>query len=269
MRKDLVGMKFGRLTVVSFSRLTNCRRSMWICQCECGKEVEVEGSSLKNGNTKSCGCLKLERNRLGRRTHGKSRTALYRVWASMIGRCERKTDAKYPTYGARGIRVCDKWHDFQKFFDDVSGLPNFGKPGFSLDRIDNNGDYEPGNVRWATPKEQGRNKRNNRWIEIAGEWMTLSQAVEKYQIHEVTILSRIKAGCTDLDLVRRAYATPERNNKKCKYFVEYNGQTIPLSVAAQIAHVSYSAMLERFKRGYTGDALFRKSWYEKKYGEKK
>lgn len=165
--------------------------------------------------------------------------------------------------------MCSEWHNFQKFFDDVSLLANFGQAGFSLDRIDNDGDYDPNNVRWATRKEQARNKRNNHWLDIGGEQMTISQAVEKYKISEVTILSRIKAGDAGLDLVRAAYSASENNNKKCKYFVEYNGRTIPLSEAAQIAHISYSAMLGRFKRGYTGDALFRKSWYEKKYGEKK
>lgn len=268
MIKDLVGQKFGRLTVIAFARIGKRWRARWICRCDCGKEIEVDGSSLKQGNTRSCGCLKAEVSRTVRKTHGKSRTALYRIWACMIGRCERATDAKYQSYGARGIHVCERWHDFQLFLDDVSKLPHFGEKGFSLDRVNNNGDYAPDNVRWATLKEQARNKRNNHWLVIDGVRMTLAQAVEQYGVNSVTILSRLKAGCRDLDLVRPANSSPKNNNRKCRYFVEYEGQMVPLSEAAKIAHVSYASMLERFKKGYTGEKLYRKSWYEKKYGRK-
>lgn len=269
MRENLVGMRFGRLKVISFSRTGKRRKSRWLCRCECGNEIEVEGYSLKSGNTKSCGCLRNEKTRKRRLKHGKSKTSIYRIWASMIGRCERKTDQKYPDYGARGICVCKRWHDFELFYADVSQLANFGNAGYSLDRIDNEGNYELGNIRWATAKQQGRNKRNNHRIEINGEQMTIAQAVEQYQVNEVTILSRIKAGYTNLDLIRAANTAPKEKNKKCKYFVEYNGRKITVSEAANIAGISYNSMLDRVKRGYCGEQLLKPSWYEKKYGRKK
>ena len=263
--KDLTGQKFGRLTVLHLAdEKTTSRRRRWVCRCECGRTVIVQNYSLTSGNTKSCGCLRLENNRKVRKTHGLSRTPIYRVWGCMIARCRNPRDHKYTDYGGRGIKVCDSWLNFASFYSDVSKMEHFGEKGYTLDRINNDGDYEPKNVRWANLKTQGRNKRNNRLIEIKGELLTLAEISERYNLNEVTIQSRLKNGDTDEDLIRPAYASPKNNNHRCKFFIDYNGEQLTISQAAQIAKVSYNSMLDRYKKGLRGKDVFKKSWYERK-----
>lgn len=267
---DLSGKKFGKLTVLYLEdNGPKSRKIRWVCKCECGKEVVVQNYLLLSGNTKSCGCLRLAQNRTNNKTHGMSRTPIYRIWGCMIGRCNNPTDKKYPSYGGRGIKVCDEWRDFTKFYTYVSKLENFNRRGYSLDRIDNNGDYRPNNVRWVDSKTQGRNKRNNHFLTIDGQTMTIAEAAERYRVNPITIISRIEAGDTGLDLVRPRHSTPHNQNKKCRYFVEYNGQKLTLAEAAKIAHVSYNTMRQRFQKGGSIEDLFRQSWYERKKNNEK
>lgn len=171
---NLSGKRFGRLVVLSFSNLPNCRPH-WLCQCDCGKQAVVSGLNLKSAHTRSCGCLHAEnaiRQGLARRglpspnrTHGKSHTAIYRTWSSMIQRCENPNNPGWPAYGGRGIKVCDRWHSFELYDADLRSLGP--KPlGASLDRVDNNGDYELSNVKWASQKEQVANQRIRKRIEM-------------------------------------------------------------------------------------------------------
>jgi hypothetical protein len=155
-RIDMVGMVFGRLTVTEYA---GDRR--WRCICSCGGTVEVVRQSLVNGRTSSCGCYRREHTIRKSTTHGMTGTPVHWTWKSMMQRCYNKNNPSYPDYGGRGIVVCDEWHDFNKFYADMGPRPE----GMTLDRVDVNGIYEPGNCRWASHKIQSRNKRNSLRIE--------------------------------------------------------------------------------------------------------
>lgn len=160
LREDLTGKRFGRLTVMEFYGHNKYGQTIWTCECECGNVTHVCGSDLRSGSTLSCGCLWRERIIKAKTTHGMSHSEIYAEYRNMKNRCYNETAHNYKYYGGRGIKMCDKWRDdIHEFYKDVSSLPNFRKEGYSLDRIDNDGDYEPGNVRWATREEQSRNRR--------------------------------------------------------------------------------------------------------------
>jgi hypothetical protein len=159
----IAGEKFNKLTVVEFLRYGR-RGGVWLFICDCGKQREGVEVDVKHGSVKSCGCLKIERIRQTKTKHGQSshdgpngRSIEYTCWLNLRRRCLELSNPVYANYGARGIKVCDRWHDsFENFFADVGRKPT---PEHSLDRINNDGNYEPGNVRWATRSEQAFNRR--------------------------------------------------------------------------------------------------------------
>ena len=187
---DISGKKYGRLTVVEFEQIRN-RHYYWRCLCECGKETVVDAGKLKNGHTQSCGCL-LNEDRKTRflkhgHTKGKIASPEYSIWSSMISRCTVKTNKSYPRYGGRGISVCERWRTFQNFLADMGARKN----GQSLDRINNDGDYEPSNVRWSTPSEQARNKRNSLMFAYEGKSLPLATICEIVGVSYHTVWQRI------------------------------------------------------------------------------
>ena len=206
---DVTGQKFGRLTVLHRDRESKKRGIRYICQCECGTIKSVFGESLRRGATKSCGCLNSEtasrRNRETKVTHGQSYGPEYQAWRSMISRCRNPSHQSYSRYGARGIVVCEEWQsNFQKFFDHVGKRPS---PQHSIDRIDNAGNYEPGNVHWATAKEQGRNRSDNRMLEFMGETRSVAEWAERFGLPYRVLYSRIWWGWE----IERALVTPIRD----------------------------------------------------------
>lgn len=185
---EMVGLKFGRLTVIRESHNTN-GRYYWECVCDCGNKLSVIGSHLRNGNTRSCGCLQTDTVSLLKKTHGLSHTREHNSWLGMKQRCEYKNHYGYKYYGGRGISVCKRWRDsFQNFIDDMGKIPG---EGYSLDRIDSNRDYSKENCRWATASEQSNNKRNNHVITFNGKTQTMKQWSRQVGINYDTIRNRL------------------------------------------------------------------------------
>ena len=149
------GDRFYRLTVIGRSDRRDGKNTCWHCRCDCGRETVVSTGQLRRGTSKSCGCLAIELAR-ARKEHGMADTPVYRVWQAMKNRCYNPKQRAYPYYGGRGISVCGRWREsFSSFLSDM-GMP---PTGMSLDRIDNDGNYEPGNCRWATTLQQRHNRR--------------------------------------------------------------------------------------------------------------
>ena len=161
---DITGKRFGRLCVVERSEVVG-KNAKFRCRCDCGKEKIVWRFNLTTGATTSCGCYHTElMTRHGEAGRGRTRT--YQIWAGMMDRCEWGGNPKaWKHYGARGIRVCERWHDYRLFLADMGAVPH----GRSIDRINNDGNYEPSNCRWATVKEQALNTSRTRKVRYQGQ----------------------------------------------------------------------------------------------------
>lgn len=203
--KDLTGETFGRLTVISRAENDENGKAQWHCKCSCKNEtiITVRGTDLKNGHTQSCGCLMREKNVELHTRHGKRYTKIYKVWLVLKDRCTNPNNKDYPRYGGRGIKLFAEWEEFPPFYDYVSQLEHFNEDGYSLDRIDNDGNYEPGNLRFATATEQGRNKRNNILVEYEGEIITLPEAAELIGIKYNTLKRRYYRGKRGEELFKK------------------------------------------------------------------
>jgi hypothetical protein len=201
---NLVGQQFGRLTVIKDAGRKR-KQILWECLCVCGNTKLVVSTSLRKGHTKSCGCLQKEWQQ-SKKTHGMSGTNLYLVWQAMINRCERPKTKNYADYGGRGIKVCDRWHSFENFYADMGERPNRS----SIERIDNNGNYEPSNVRWANRVDQANNKRNNRLLTYNGQTKSISQWASELGITFHAIERRIKNGWS----IEKALTFVPKNTKK-------------------------------------------------------
>lgn len=158
---DETGNKYGRLLVIKRDINNSHKNAFWLCECECGQIKVINGQSLRNGETKSCGCLQREK---AKKTfsklltkHGMCGTKIYNVWKAMTKRCRDKNEADYKYYGGKGIKVCSSWlHSFKNFYKDMG---DSYVEGLTLDRINPSGNYEPDNCRWATWSEQRNNQR--------------------------------------------------------------------------------------------------------------
>ncbi len=196
LRKDMTGIRFQKLIVIEAAGKEAQGQMKWLCKCDCGNISIATGRNLRNGHTRSCGCYRAEKN-TKHAQGGRNKTPEYMAWDSMIQRCRNSNSAVYKRYGGRGIKVCERWENFELFFEDMGKRPS---NAYSLDRYpNNNGDYAPDNCRWATTEQQTRNKENNIWIEHNGENMILQDWAKRTGINYNTIKSRLKKGVSIKD----------------------------------------------------------------------
>lgn len=185
---DITGRRYGRLTVIGLTPDKKYDKHVWECLCDCGETALLIKRALQSGNTQSCGCL------IGdtARTHGATNTPLYRTWSGIRTRCLNPRSQHYKNYGGRGITIDDRWqgaNGFANFAADMGPKPG---PGYSIDRKDNDGNYEPDNCRWATGTEQSNNQRSNVRVTIDGETKTLMQWTKAKGLPYDRVWHRIK-----------------------------------------------------------------------------
>lgn len=195
-RVDITNQRFGRLKVISYAGTKRLGKSgktvtTWDCVCDCGKQLIIPYYRLASGNTNSCGCLRSEMLRRKDTTHGLSKTPLYRVWRSMKDRCYRSKCKGYVNYGGRGIVMCDEWkNDFEIFHN--WALKNGYRKGLTIERINNNGNYEPSNCCWIPKSKQSSNRRNCHYITYHGETKTLSEWSRELHVDRETVRNKEK-----------------------------------------------------------------------------
>lgn len=191
---SLIGRTFERFKVIADGPpkifADGSSRTTSICLCNCGNQFTATNNALLTENTKSCGCWNLHVAKTQHVTHGKSKSRIYYSWGAMVQRCTNPRDPAYENYGGRGIKVCERWMNAENFIVDMGDRPK----GATIERIDNNGNYEPGNVRWATRTEQMRNTRRNRKFTFQGVTGTLNQLCETFHFDPRLAKSRIDEG---------------------------------------------------------------------------
>lgn len=200
---DRLGQRYGRLLVTERApnKSETDTNARWKCLCDCGRETVQYGQDLKKGKVISCGCWNEEK----RFKHGLADTPVHRVWIGMRSRCNNPKTREYANYGGRGIKVCERWDSFENFVADMGIRPE----GYSIDRINNDGNYEPSNCRWATTTQQLNNRRVNRVLELNGERKTIGEWSAKLGIGWHTIRSRVdRYGWT----IEKALTTPVKSS---------------------------------------------------------
>lgn len=200
--QDLTGMRFGRLIVLSLDSINKYRQSLWLCKCDCGNTKIIRGNHLKTKRIKSCGCLKKEK-------FSKKHQRLFDIWVAMKKRCLKKYSIDYKYYGARGIKICNEWQQFEPFYN--WAINNGYTDDLTIDRINVNGNYEPNNCRWATKKEQARNRSNNRLITYNNETHCFSEWADIVGLKRITLERRINNFGWS---VEKALTTPSRGGKR-------------------------------------------------------
>lgn len=185
---EMIGKKFGKLTVISeCSKHDKFGYKVYKCLCDCGNITYVNSNKLKTGNTKSCGCLRIDK----QTKHGKYKTRLYHIYNNMKNRCCNEKYRDFYKYGGRGISICGEWlHDFMTFYD--WSMNNGYKDNLTIDRIDVNGNYEPNNCRWATPRQQSNNRRVTIYLTYNGKTQTMKEWADELGVKYTRLYSRYR-----------------------------------------------------------------------------
>ena len=224
--KEETGNIYGKWKVLRY-----VGSSMWLCRCECGAESTIKGSHLRQGKSQQCRSC-------ATKTHGWSTVDGYRSWEGMISRCRNAADHSYNSYGGRGITVCTRWESFEKFLEDMGPRPSVDH---SIERINVDGNYEKSNCCWATPKEQGRNRRNNRVLTYNGRTLCVTEWAEELGIEWVTLFGRLYRGWS----VKKSLTAPVKDTKR---LLTLNGKTMCLSEWAEEIGINRKTLRDRLKR---------------------
>lgn len=248
MAKYKSGQKYGLITILEIYPYRKgdggTRRGLVVCDCSPNKPYEMNIYNLGTGHTKSCGCLQETNAGRYQKTHGKTGTRIYNIYLGMVSRCTKEYNPTYKYYGARGVKVCDRWlESFENFYKDMGDPPT---ETHSLDRIDVYGNYEPSNCRWATPLVQGNNKRNHRKMTLNGETKNLSEWGRELGIEPSVILGRLKRGWTE----EEALKTPTLDENK---YYKYNGEVKTHQQLAKEYGLNEGTLRDRLKKGWDLD----------------
>jgi hypothetical protein len=199
---EMSGQKYGRLSVIAYAGSLK-KKARWECLCDCGSAYVAIGHDLRSGNTSSCGCIHREQLVARNRTHGRSGTTEYNIWAGMIDRCTRPAHKDFHRYGGRGITICDRWRNsFEAFFSDMGCRPS---QKHSIDRMDNDGNYEPGNCQWTTQTMQVRNSRRARPLTLNGRTQSIREWSVELDIGYWTIVNRLARGYSHEEALTRPF----------------------------------------------------------------
>lgn len=244
------GEKFNRLTLIEPVGFDNIYRPIWKCQCDCGNIKNIRYWDVVHGRIKSCGCLLREKahdrliayNKSHNIKHNECHTRLYNIWHGMIQRCCNPNSCHYKRYGQRGIKVCDEWRNSYIVFREWAHKNGY-KENLSLDRKDNNGNYEPSNCRWATVEQQGRNRRNNRLITYKGKTQTLMEWSLELNIKYQVLWRRLEKGWSIEDVFDRPVGWVGKRN------IFYNGRHYFLSELAREYNVPRAMLKYRLQKG--------------------
>lgn len=233
---NLLGQKFGKLTVVAFHGQDAKGNSLWLCKCDCGNDYIGVGAQIKRLHSKSCGCIQVSAAQEASRTHGMTGTPTYQSWLNLKTRCLNPNREQWNDYGGRGITVCQRWLDsFEAFYADVGERPSVQH---TIERKDTNGNYEPGNCVWATRQEQNRNRRDNRKITVDGVTKCAAQWAEEKGINVETLVKRVQVGTSEKDL----FDPPG-------VLLTYQGKTLRAYEWAKLLGIPKPTICQRLKRG--------------------
>ena len=247
---DISGKRFGRLVAISGNERDKFYNAIWTCKCDCGKVVKVVLQSLKDGKTKSCGCLNREKMGKSNLIHGKSKTRIYHIWRDMRERCTKPSKFGYEYYGGRGIKVCEEWlgsNNFMNFYE--WSMANGYSEELTIDRIDVNGNYCPENCRWVDLKTQSNNRGDNKFICYNGQTKTLAQWSELLNMSYFALTNRLRNGWS----VEKTFTTSIKHSRK---YIEYNGIKYKFSELAKMHNLKTDTFLHRLDSGWSlEDAL--------------
>lgn len=240
-RIDLTWKIFGKLTVLEYAYTKN-NKAYWKCRCDCGNFCDVPAQTLLNGTVTSCGCNRKEAMKKVAFKHGLRDTRLYQIWCNMKSRCYNENSNRYERYGGRGITICDEWlNDPQAFYD--WAMSHGYDDTLSIDRIDNDGNYEPSNCRWISNKEQSNNRSSNHLITYEGKTMNMTQWSEYLGIPRKTLSDRLASGWS----VEKAFTTKSKKHAPAE--IEYNGEKHSYAEWSRITGIPADTLANRIKKG--------------------
>ena len=242
-KKDLTGQYFGRLKALFYYRYYN-NRSWWFCECACGNFKSIRTDGLTTGHAQSCGCFLKDT----LTSHGMTKTRTYNVYRNLFQRCYNPKSKEYKNYGARGIKVCDRWlNSFKNFLEDMGESPK----GLTIERINNNGNYEPENCKWATYLEQNNNTRRNSYLTHQGETLTVAQWSKKLGINKDTLLGRKERNWSD----ELALITPVKSEMAKNQYLTLNGETKTISQWSQELNIHRDTLFSRKYSGWSDEKI--------------